>query len=197
MTTTSFAEFLATTPAVRFGDFVLKSGRRSNVFFNFGAVCTGREILRIGEYYADFIVEHGLQDADVVFGPAYKGIALSVVTSVALHLRHGLEIPFAYNRKAEKTHAEGGSFVGYDLSRASRALVLDDVITDGGTKLETVDMLKSFPDLRISAFLVGVDREETDESGESCLSRLGATTGIPVMALTTRSEVLRFRAPER
>nr|VFJ49340.1 MAG: orotate phosphoribosyltransferase [Candidatus Kentron sp. DK]VFJ60781.1 MAG: orotate phosphoribosyltransferase [Candidatus Kentron sp. DK] len=192
--TERFARFLSGTSSVRFGDFTLKSGKKSKVFFNLGEIFLGGELLELGGYYAEFMVSHGLHRCDAVFGPAYKGINIAIATSIALHQRHDISLPFAYNRKTAKTHAEGGLFVGADLARAREVVIVDDVITDGGTKYEVMEMLSGFPDLTISAFIVGVDRQETNEEGKACIRALEAGTGVPVHALTTRDEVLRFGA---
>ena len=188
----AFAKFIAGTNAVKFGDFTLKSGKKSNIFFNFGEIALGSELIQLGNFFADFIVENSLYDVDVLFGPAYKGINISLATSIGLYQQYNISIPFAYNRKIKKTHAEGGQFVGYNLRRANSVLVLDDVITDGGTKYEVIEMLSSFPKLTIKAIIVGVDREEIDFNGEVCRTKFIKDTGIDVLALTTKSEVLRF-----
>jgi orotate phosphoribosyltransferase len=188
----SFAKFIARTNAVKFGDITLKSGKKSNIFFNFGDIFLGREIIQLGSFFADFIVDNSLDKVDVLFGPAYKGINISIATSIGLYQKYNISIPFAYNRKAKKNHAEGGQFVGYDLTKANTALVLDDVITDGGTKYEAIEMLSAFPNLTIKAMIVGVDREERDSNGELCRLKFINKTGIDLLALTTKSEVLRF-----
>lgn len=188
-----FAEFIANTDVVKFGDFILKSGKKSNIFFNFGNIVQGNELIQLGNFFADYIVANSLDKVDVLFGPAYKGINITLATSIALFEKYTIRIPFAYNRKTEKTHAEGGKFVGYDLSKAKTALVLDDIITDGGTKYEAIDMLSSFPNLIIKAFIVGIDREEKDLDGKSCRTTFIEKTGINLLALTTKSEVLKFR----
>ena len=192
-TAIQFAQYLSQTSAVKFGDFTLKSGKRSNVFFDFGEIAYGSELITLGAFFADFIVANALQDVDVIFGPAYKGINVASATSIALHQKHGLSIPFAYNRKVEKDHAEGGGFVGYDLSLARRALVIDDVITDGGAKYEAINMLSQFPQLAIKAFIVGVDRQEVDADGLLCLSKFSKASGLNVLAMTTKEDVLRFK----
>ncbi|HUT53950.1 MAG TPA: orotate phosphoribosyltransferase [bacterium] len=188
-----FARFLARSNAVRFGDFTLKSGKKSNIFFDFGQLFYGKELAALGGYFADFIVSGNLADIDVLFGPAYKGINIALAVSIALHERHGLSIPFAYNRKIIKDHAEGGKFVGFELAKARTALILDDVFTDGGTKYEVIDMLSGFKQLAIKAMLVGVDRQEVDDSGKPHLSIFTRRTGIQVFALTTKEDVLAAR----
>ncbi|MFW6415263.1 MAG: orotate phosphoribosyltransferase [Thermodesulfobacteriota bacterium] len=190
---TDFAQFLAGTAAVQFGEFTLKSNIKSNIFFNFGELFLGSELIQVGNYFADFIVENSLDHVDVLFGPAYKGINICIATSIALHQRHNISIPFAYNRKDRKEYAEGGQFVGYDLSRAGHILLLDDVITDCGTKFEVVDALSVFSGATIDAIVVGVDREEHGATGELSRQRFVRETGIDLFALTSKSEVLKYR----
>lgn len=189
----NFAQYLARSEAVKFGNFTLKSGRNSDVFFNFGNICSGEETSRIGDFFAEYIVENELHAVNALFGPAYKGIALAIATSVALWKNFDINIPFAFNRKAAKTHGEGGRFIGFDLSKAKTVLVIDDVITDGLTKYETLEMLSSFPNLRIEAFVVGVDRQDVDATGQSCKEKFESVTGIKVYALTGMADVLEYR----
>jgi orotate phosphoribosyltransferase len=190
----SVGQFFLRTKAVRFGDFVLKSGRRSNVFFDVGLIYNGADMLRLGEYLADFMVREGLcEGLDVVFGPAYKGINLAIATSIALSQRHGLNIPFAYNRKEKKDHAEGGRYVGYDISEAKRILIVDDVLTDGGSKYELIEAFSRHTKAEIAGILVGVDRQEIDEKGRLHREKFEESTGIPVYSLTNKAEVLRLR----
>ncbi|MGH6848697.1 MAG: orotate phosphoribosyltransferase [Methylocella sp.] len=190
----NFAQYLARTGAVKFGNFTLKSGRNSDVFFNFGDICSGEETSGIGIFFAKYIVENELHAVNALFGPAYKGITLALATSVALWKNFGIDIPFAYNRKVAKTHGEGGRFIGSDLSKAKSVLVIDDVITDGLTKYETIEMLSSFPKLRIDAFVVGVDRQDVDATGKPWRQKFELDTGIKVHALTGMAEILDCRS---
>jgi len=190
---TDFARFLAASAAVRFGDFTLKSGKRSPVFFNFGDLCGGRELSEMGGFFARAIVEHGLADSGALFGPAYKGINLAIATSIALWRDHAIDIPVAYNRKEAKAHGEGGAVVGADLAQARSVIVLDDVITDGATKYDVIDVLRAFPNLQIAAMLVGVDRQDKDEAGRAFIDVLRDKSGVRVEALTTREDVLRWK----
>ncbi|MCI0465543.1 MAG: orotate phosphoribosyltransferase [Beijerinckiaceae bacterium] len=193
-TAKSFAEFLARSSAVKFGDFTLKSGLKSNIFFNFGNICSGEETSELGRYFAKYIVENELHKVSALFGPAYKGIPLAIAASLALWRDFGMDMPFACNRKAEKTHGEKGRFIGFDLAKASSVVVIDDVITDGLTKHETIEMLAAFPHLHIVAFLVGVDRQDVDPAGKPWRERFESDTGIRVHALTTMEDVVRQRA---
>jgi orotate phosphoribosyltransferase len=190
---TDFARFMAGSGAVRFGDFTLKSGKKSNVFFNFGDLCGGRELSEMGAFFARAIIENGLEKSGALFGPAYKGINLAIATAVALHRDHGIDMPIAYNRKEAKAHGEGGNVVGADLSAVERVIVLDDVITDGATKYDVIDMLRAFPGLQIAAMIVGVDRQDVNDAGEKYIDILARETGVRIIAMTTREGVLAFR----
>ncbi|HLP44651.1 MAG TPA: orotate phosphoribosyltransferase [Candidatus Kapabacteria bacterium] len=188
-----FAKFLAGTNAVKFGDFILKSGKKSPVFFDFGQLFWGKELIELGGFFADAIVQNSLQDSDVLFGPAYKGINIAIATSMALFQKHGISMPFTYNRKIAKDHAEGGNFVGYDLTKAKTAILLDDVFTNGGTKYEVFDMLSNFKQLKVKAIVIGVDRQEIDEAGEPYLKIFKEKTGMDVYSLTTKEGVLAYK----
>ncbi len=190
---TDFARFLAGTAAVQFGEFTLKSNIKSNIFFNFGELFFGNELIQLGNYFADYIVENSLDYVDVIFGPAYKGINICIATSIALYQKHNISIPFAYNRKDRKKHAEGGQFVGYDLSSAAHILLVDDVITDCGTKYEVVETLSNVSGATVDAIIVGVDREEQAPSGELSRQKFVRETGIDLLSLTSKSEVLNYR----
>jgi len=187
-----FVKILIKSKVIRFGKFILKSGMISNVFFDFGQICYGSDLKKVGEHYADFIVDNSLNNFDVLFGPAYKGINIATATSTALYDKYKLSIPYSYNRKISKTHAEGGKFIGYDLSKTKSVLIVDDVFTDGGTKYETIELLSQFKNLSIKGVIIGIDRQEVDENGESFISIFKKKTGIEVYALTTKEEVLSY-----
>jgi orotate phosphoribosyltransferase len=188
-----FAKFLANTNAVKFGDFVLKSGKKSPVFIDMGQLFFGKELIALGEYYADYIVRNSLHHIDVLFGPAYKGINISIAASIALFQKHNLSIPFAYNRKVKKDHGESGKYVGFDLASAKTAIILDDVFTDGGTKYEVINMLSRFKQLKIKAIIIGVDREEINDSGVPYMEIFKEKTGLDVHSLTTKKAVLAYK----
>jgi orotate phosphoribosyltransferase len=189
----NFANFLIKTGAVRFGNFRLKSGRESNTFFDFGQIFKGSELIELGRFYASYIKETHLTGIDAIFGPAYKGINIALSASMGLFQEYRLDIPVVYNRKVLKTHGEKGNFVGCPLENVSNLLVVDDVFTDGGTKYESIELLSRYPHLTISAMIVGVDREETDDKGMRFLDTFKAKTGIPVNCITTRSVVERAK----
>ena len=190
-----FAMDITNTPAVMFGDFVLKSGIKSNYFINFGNLCNGRDIKMIGEYFAFYIftgINKKFPAPDVIFGPAYKGINIAISTSIALVSKYNINIPFAYNRKVEKGHGEHGRFVGYDLNKAKTALIVDDVITNGGTKYEVINMLSQFKNLSVVGMVVGVDRQETNEEGKDYISIFKDKTGVDIYSLTNKENIFKF-----
>ena len=191
-----FAEDISKTSAVKFGEFKLKSGKISNYFINFGELHFGSDIQMIGNYFADYILRilkcKSFMPPDVIFGPAYKGINIAIATSIALYSRYDVNIPFAYNRKFKKDHAEGGLFVGYDLNKAKNVLIVDDVITNGGTKHEIIDMLSKYENLNIICMVVGVDRQEKDETGREYVSIFHERTGVKIYSITNKENILKF-----
>lgn len=178
--------------ALRFGSFTLKSGRSSPYFFNAGEFSSGGALAALGRCYAAAIAAAGVE-YDMLFGPAYKGIPLAVATAVAISIDSGRDVPCAFNRKEAKTHGEGGAIVGANLAKAGSVIVLDDVITDGATKYEVIDMLRGFEGLSIAAMLVGVDRQDMDDAGRAYIDILRSQTGVRIEALTNREEVLKWK----
>src|SRR5690554_5968250 len=153
---TQFIEFALARGALKFGDFTLKSGRQSPYFFNAGTFNSGASLAALGRYYADAIVNSGLE-FDMLFGPAYKGIPLVAAVAVALAEHHGRDLPWAFNRKEAKDHGEGGWLVGAPLQ--GRVLVIDDVIT-AGTAIREVATLFARTEAKMAAVLVALDRQE-------------------------------------
>lgn len=188
-----FAHFLVNTPAVKFGNFLLKNGTKSEIFFDMGKIYYGENLNILGNYYSDFIVNNSLHNIDVLFGPAYKGINIAITTSISLWKKHNIQIPFSYNRKTEKNHGEKGNFIGYNLSKAKTVLIIDDVFTDGGTKYETIKMFSSFKNILIKGIVIGVDREETDKTEKSYVSIFENKTRIKVYSLTKKSNILLYK----
>jgi orotate phosphoribosyltransferase len=195
----NFIEFLTNCGAVTRGNFTLKNGTKSDIFINIGNICSGRNLLQLGKHYAQFIsfenvylcsnLRSNLWDnIDVLYGPAYKGITIAVATSIALFTRNGLSLPFAYNRKEEKTHGEKGSYVGYDLSKVKTVLMLDDVITDGTTKKEQADKLcEDFPNIQQIYVLVGVDRRDEIARAEHPVFSLATLDDIRTVTNATKT----------
>lgn len=171
-----------------FGDFTLKSGRKSPYFFNAGHFNRGRQLAMLGRCYAEAITQAGLEFS-MLFGPAYKGIPLASATSIALADRFGRDVPYAFNRKEAKDHGEGGTIVGAPLQ--GDVLILDDVITAGTAINEAVDIIKA-QGARPAGIVIALDRQERGRHTGSAIDEVQARHGIPVVALVTLDHVLTY-----
>ena len=184
----AFIELAQEYQVLRFGEFTLKSGRLSPYFFNAGAFASGRALAALGRCYAERIVESGVA-FDVLLGPAYKGIPLAAVTAVALADEHGLDVPFAYNRKEAKAHGEGGVIVGAPLQ--GRVLVIDDVITAGTAVREVITMIES-AGASLAGVAIGLDRQERGAGERSAIQELEQEYGIPVMSIIQMTHIIDY-----
>lgn len=187
-----FIEFMVESDVLKFGDFTLKSGRRSPFFMNAGAYVTGTQLMRLGEYYAKAIHDKYGDDFDVLFGPAYKGIPISVVTAVAYAKLYGKEIRYCSDRKEEKDHgADKGSFLGTKLKDGDRVVMIEDVTTSGKSMEETVPKVKGAADVTIVGLMVSLNRMEVGLGGEkSALEEIQDTYGFPANAIVSMAEVI-------
>jgi len=190
-----FIEFLIGAGALRFGDFTLKSGRKSPYFINAGAFDTGEKLGRLGAFYAARI--HDALDTgeipglpDTIFGPAYKGIPLAAATAGALARDFGIDTGYTFNRKEVKDHGEGGSFVGRQLKAGDRVLIVDDVITAGTAVREIVPLIRAEADVTICGLVLSVDRMERGRGGLSAVEEVRRELGIPVFPLVSVKEIL-------
>ena len=174
-----FLDFALEAGVLRFGEFTLKSGRISPYFFNAGLFNTGSALARLGRAYAQAIVDSGIQ-FDVLYGPAYKGIPLAAVTAAALFDQHGIDIPYAFNRKEAKAHGEGGNIVGHPLE--GRILIIDDVITAGTAIRESMDIIES-NGARPAGVVIALDRQEKGKGEHSAIQEVETDYGIPVAAI--------------
>jgi orotate phosphoribosyltransferase len=184
---TDLVALLERSGVLRFGDFTLKSGRRSPYFFNLGALHTGSAIARLGDAYAARIAEAGI-DFDVLFGPAYKGIPIAVATAEAL-ARSGRDCAWAFNRKEAKSHGEGGTFVGGDVT--GRVLLVDDVLTAGTAIREAVGLIRASGG-RVAGVVIALDRRELGDDGRTAVQTLAAELGVPVLSLLTLEDVIDY-----
>ena len=187
-----FIELTLEREVLRFGDFTLKSGRHSPYFFNLGRIDSGAALARLGESYAAALIRAQL-DVDMLFGPAYKGIALAAATAIALATRHGLDLPWAYNRKEAKAHGEGGTLVGAPLR--GRVLIVDDVMTAGTAVRESLALIRAHG-ATPAGVLIALDRQERGQAELSAAQEVARDHGIPVIAITGLDEVLTY-AQER
>jgi len=185
-----FIEFAIGEGVLSFGEFTLKSGRVSPYFFNAGLFKTGKALARLGRFYAKAIAASGL-DADVLFGPAYKGISLAATTAVALADHHDRDLPFAFNRKEAKDHGEGGNIVGAALE--GRILIIDDVIT-AGTAIGEVMGLIDAAGAKAAGVVVALDRQERagDAGAQSAIQQVEARYGMAVLSIVTLDMVLAY-----
>lgn len=186
-----FIEFMVESDVLKFGDFTLKSGRKSPFFMNAGAYVTGTQLRRLGEYYAHAIHETFGDDFDVVFGPAYKGIPLSVVTAIAYADLYGKEIRYCSNRKEAKDHgADAGMLLGSDLRDGDRVVIVEDVTTSGKSIDETYPLISGVADIEIVGLMVSLNRMEVGKGGKiAAIDEVSEKYGFPTAAIVNMAEV--------
>ena len=190
-----FIEFMVESDVLKFGDFTLKSGRKSPFFMNAGAYVTGEQLHRLGLYYARAIHDNFGLDFDVVFGPAYKGIPLATSVSGALARNYGIDKPFFFNRKEAKDHGEGGNIVGYKPQDGDRVIIIEDVITAGTAIRETMPVLKGCADVKVTDMFISVNRCEVGQNpGKTAVMEVGEDFGIKVHALVTVQDIREYLA---
>ena len=183
-----FIEFSIECGVLRFGEFTLKSGRKSPYFFNTGLFNTGAKLKALGEYYAAAIVANDIQ-FDGLFGPAYKGIPLGAVISVALAQEHQIDVPVSFNRKEAKDHGEGGTILGAPLS--GRILIVDDVISAGTSVNESVDIIRSCG-AQAAAVMISLNRQERGQGATTAIAEVEQNHGITVSSIVTLFNILEF-----
>lgn len=183
-----FLDFALQTGVLRFGEFTLKSGRISPYFFNAGLFNTGAALAQLGRFYARAIVDSGI-DFDVIYGPAYKGIPLAAVTAAALYDTHGIDMPYAFNRKEAKDHGEGGNIVGHPLQ--GRILIIDDVITAGTAIRESMDIILAAGAVP-AGVVIALDRQERGKGERSAIQEVEGDYGIPVAAIVRLQELVEY-----
>ena len=184
-----FIEFMVGSDVLKFGDFTLKSGRKSPFFMNAGAYVTGEQLHRLGLYYAQAINDAFGLDFDVVFGPAYKGIPLAVVTAIALQELYGKEVRYCCNRKEAKDHgADAGNLLGAELRDGDRVVMVEDVTTSGKSIDETYPILKAAADVK--GLIVSLNRMEVGKGGEvTAQKEIEQRYGFPVASIVSMAEV--------
>jgi len=183
-----FIDFALDTGVLRFGEFTLKSGRVSPYFFNAGLFSSGSSLARLGRFYAQSIVDSGVE-FDLLYGPAYKGIPLAAVTAAALFDHHGVDIPYAFNRKEAKKHGEGGSIVGHPLE--GRIAIIDDVITAGTAIRESMDIIKT-QGATPAAVFIALDRQERGQGELSAIQEVERDYAMPVAAITRLENLIDY-----
>ena len=188
-----FIEFMVESQVLKFGDFTLKSGRKSPFFMNAGGYVTGSQLKKLGEYYAKAIHNKYGDDFDVLFGPAYKGIPLAVVTAMAYSELYGKEVRYCSDRKEEKDHgADKGSFLGSKLQDGDRVVMIEDVTTSGKSMEETVPKVKGAADVTIVGLMVSLNRCERGKGEKSALEEVKELYGFETDAIVSMDEVVEY-----
>lgn len=186
-----FIEFMVDSQVLKFGDFTLKSGRKSPFFMNAGAYVTGMQLRKLGEYYAKAIHDNYGLDFDVLFGPAYKGIPLSVATTMAISELYGKEIRYCSNRKEVKDHGDTGILLGSKLKDGDRVVIIEDVTTSGKSIEETFPIIKAQADVEIKGLMVSLNRMERGlDSEKSALEEIKEKYGFDANAIVSMEEVV-------
>lgn len=185
-----FIRFLAECGVLKFGTFKLKSERIAPYFLNAGEYKTGAQIKRLGEFYADCIVNSGVQ-ADVLFGPAYKGIPLAISASVALYEKYGKNVGFCFDRKEVKDHGEGGMFVGTQPKDGGKVVIIEDVMTSGKALKEVLPKLRGAAKVDVAGMIITVDRmEKALDSDRSAVQQAYAEEGVKVYSIVTIQDII-------
>ena len=187
----SLIEFLVDSQALLFGQFTTKSGRQTPYFVNTGKFNDGAKLQRLGSFYAAHIVQHGLSSAPVIFGPAYKGIPLSVATTIALAQDHKLVRGYCFDRKEAKDHGDGGILVGHPIERGSEVVLVEDVVTAGTTLRKMLPFLRDTLGAKVRGVVICVDRCERGEGSLSAVQEARETLGVEIFPIITVHHILQ------
>lgn len=185
-----FIEFMVDCQVLKFGEFTLKSGRKSPFFMNAGAYVTGAQLKKLGEYYAKAIHDNYGDDFDVLFGPAYKGIPLSVATTMAYSELYGKEIRYCSNRKEAKDHGDAGILLGSSINDGDKVVIIEDVTTSGKSIEETFPIIKAQGDVEIVGLMVSLNRLERGKGEKSALEEIQEVYGFSANAIVTMADVV-------
>jgi orotate phosphoribosyltransferase len=183
-----FIEFALEKEVLKFGEFTLKSGRKSPYFFNAGLFNTGRDLARLGRFYAAALADSGIE-FDVLFGPAYKGIPIATTTAVALADHHDVDTPYCFNRKEAKDHGEGGNLVGSALE--GRIMLVDDVITAGTAIRESMEIIQA-NGADLAGVLVAIDRQEKGKGELSAIQEVERDFGCAIISIVSLTDLVTF-----
>ncbi len=187
-----FIDFMLDSGVLKFGEFILKSGRKSPFFMNAGGYTTGKQLEKLGEFYARAINEKFGLDFDVLFGPAYKGIPLAVATAMAFYKLYGKEIRYCANRKEVKDHGDTGILLGSKLEDGDRVVMIEDVTTSGKSMEETVPIVKSQGNVEIIGLMVSLDRNEKGKGNTTALVEVKEKYGFDTSAIVSMPEVVEY-----
>lgn len=187
-----FIEFMVESDVLKFGDFTLKSGRKSPFFMNAGAYVTGEQLMKLGQFYAKAIYSKYGTDFDVLFGPAYKGIPLSVSAAIAFHELYGKEVRYCSNRKEVKDHGDTGILLGSKIKDGDRVVIIEDVTTSGKSIEETYPIIQEQGDVEVAGLMVSLNRMERGKTEQSALDEIREVYGIQTGAIVTMQEVVEY-----
>ena len=187
-----FIEFLLDCNALKFGDFTLKSGRKSPFFVNLGSFVTGTQLHKLAVFYAQAIHDRFGTDFDVLFGPAYKGIPLAVATTIAMQELYGIDVRYCSNRKEIKDHGDTGILLGSKLNDGDRVVMIEDVTTSGKSMEETVPIVRSQADVTIVGLMVSLNRNERGKGMKTALKEVSELYGFPTAAIVSMPEVVEY-----
>ncbi len=187
-----FIEFMVDSNVLKFGEFTLKSGRKSPFFMNAGAYVTGSQLRRLGQFYAQAIHDNYGTDFDVLFGPAYKGIPLAVATTMAFSELYGRDIKYCSNRKEIKDHGDVGILLGSDLNDGDKVVIIEDVTTSGKSIEETFPILQAQANVDVVGLMVSLNRQERGKTQQNALAEIREVYGIETGAIVTMEEVVEY-----
>lgn len=185
-----FIEFMVDSKVLKFGEFTLKSGRKSPFFMNAGAYVTGTQLRKLGEYYAKAIHDHYGLDFDVLFGPAYKGIPLTVATTMAISELYGVDIRYCSNRKEVKDHGDVGILLGSKIKDGDRVVIIEDVTTSGKSIEETFPIIQAQGNVEIKGLMVSLNRMEKGKGTQSALDEIREKYGFEANAIVSMADVV-------
>jgi orotate phosphoribosyltransferase len=187
-----FIELMVKSNVLQFGDFTAKSGRRTPYFINTGNFTTGRQISELGDFYAECFMNSAKEHADILFGPAYKGIPLVVAAAAALYRNHQVDIPYCFNRKEAKDHGEGGSLIGHKPKSGDRIAIIEDVITAGTAVRESINLFNSFSNVSITTLIVSVNRMEKGTGDKTAFQELESEFGIKTFSIVNIRDIIAY-----
>ena len=196
---TEFIEFLLDAGVLKFGDFIAKSGRKLPYFINAGDIKTGKQIERLGEFYAQCYLDNiGADKNTVLYGPAYKGIPIAVAAAAAL-AKHDIDVPFFFNRKEAKDHGEGGVFVGFVPKNGEEIIIVEDVITAGTAIRESLATMQTLDNAKVSGVIIMVKRMERGKTEMGAMEEITKEYGFPVYSIVTIYDIIDYLEahPER
>jgi len=189
-----FLEFAIDTGVLRFGEFTLKSGRKSPYFFNSGLFNTGGSLAKLGNFYAQSIMASKLE-FDLIYGPAYKGIPLASALAISLSNDYGRDVPYAFNRKEAKDHGEGGNIVGYPI-QGKKVLIIDDVISAGTSVRESMDIITA-NDAEAAGVIIALDRQEVGKGNTTAIQEVEKEFNIPVVNIVCLGNLINYLETEK